>query len=125
MTIEPQRLEGCFYQSLTGLSAVLFYISLFSDVMTLWIYASDPKVYNVGWLVVLAMILCAPTVLYVFNALRNLLLTDWRQAVVQSVIIILQITPYIQARDCIAQAMESTEMLDYKFVQVRILADCC
>jgi len=43
--IEPQRLEGWFYQSLTAYSAVLYYVSFIFDVIALNSFVVRPEVY--------------------------------------------------------------------------------
>lgn len=43
--IEPQRLEGWFYQSLTAYSAVLYYVSFLFDIIAVNSFVSRPDIY--------------------------------------------------------------------------------
>jgi hypothetical protein len=115
--LEPQRLEGWFYQGLTYWSAVLFYVGLVFDVMTLVTYGQRNNAYFKGWVSTLALIMCSPTLVYLYNTLRNMLLHDPRKALVQSLVIIFQATPMILAHEAVAASMESAALLDFKFVQ--------
>jgi hypothetical protein len=117
VTIEPQRLEGCFYQSLTAISAITFYVGLVSDIITLYQFGSNPEVYDRGWVVLLAVIMCIPTSVYLYNAMRNLICVDPVQALWDSFLILFQILPGLLAYRAVLASMESAPQLDLKFVQ--------
>ena len=115
--IEPQRLEGCFYQSLTGLSAVVFYYNLLSDVLTIHVFASKPEVYSAATVGISCGLICLPTVMYGYNTFVNMIAYDANKAVKQTAIVVFQLLAAKQAYECIRASMETTEMLDYKYVQ--------
>jgi hypothetical protein len=115
--IEPQRLEGWFYQGLTAYSAILFYIDLASTVLTIEIFASKPEIYSESWLIGTCILLCLPTVFFGYNTFNQLIVYNTDEAIYQTFLILFQIKPAIQAYECIEASMESTDMLDYKYVQ--------
>jgi len=82
--IEPQRLEGWFYQGLTGLSAVVFYYNLLSDVITINVFASNPKVYTLDTVIIASILICLPTALYGYNIFINTVFYDIRTAFIQT-----------------------------------------
>ena len=116
VTIEPQRLEGWFYQGLTVVSAILFYTGLVSDIVTLYTFSSNPKIYYYGWVIFLALIMCTPTVIYLFNTLRSLLRSKPSEAFYQGFVILFQCLPAILAYRAVKASMESAALLDFKFV---------
>ena len=95
--IEPQRLEGCFYRSLTALSAFMFYISLVADLNTVFTFALI-AIYPRSYWVISVVILCLPTALVSFNTFRNLYLLDFKKAMMETGIVIFQLSSFFQAR---------------------------
>lgn len=116
VAIEPQRLEGSLYQTLTGLSALLFYLGLMADVFTIYSFASQPEIYSKIWIIMLSIIVCLPTAVFLFNTLRNLIWINQWEALWNSIVVVLQLTMAIQSYFAIQASMETTELLDYKFV---------
>jgi hypothetical protein len=116
VTIEPQRLEGCFYQSLTVISAVMFYVGVFSDIQTIYQFASNPEIYYPGWVILLAVIMCIPTMVYLWNTFTSLICTDPAKAFWASGLVLFQLLPAILAYQAVRASMESAPQLDLKFV---------
>lgn len=115
--IEPQRLEGCFYRSLTALSAVLFYISLATDANTIYTFASDPELYpSEYWIISLALFLL-PTGLLSYNTMTYLMFLDLGLAIKETSVIVLQLSTFFMAWYSVVNCVETAEMLDYKFTQ--------
>jgi len=115
--IEPQRLEGWFYQGLTAYAGFLFYLDLLTYSMTLYIFATNPSIYDTSWLVASVVLLCLPTVFYGYNTFMTTIGYNPTEAFYQLFLIIFQLKAGIQAYDCVKYSMESTEYLDYKYVQ--------
>jgi hypothetical protein len=115
--LEPQRLEGWFYQGLTMWSAMLFYVGLCFDIVTLYTFSLERKVYFAEWVFLLTAIMCTPTIVYLFNTIRNLLYHDPAEAFLQSLVILFQAAPAILAYEAVQASMESAALLDFKFVQ--------
>jgi hypothetical protein len=115
--IEPQRLEGWFYQGLTAYAGFLFYVDLLTYGMTLYVFASQPQIYSDSWLIASIILLCLPTLLYGYNTFVNIASFNLTEAFRQLFLIIFQLKAGIQAFECVKLSMESTEYLDYKYVQ--------
>ena len=115
--IEPQRLEGCFYRSLQIVSAVSFYVSLASDLYTLYIFGSEPETYTQAYVVICAVFTALPTVLVAYNTMRSLMFDDLKLALKETAIVVFQLSTYYQCVECVNISMETTHMLDYKFTQ--------
>lgn len=114
--IEPQRLEGWFYQGLTGISACLFYFTLYADIQALRTFIQQPEIYLISWSIIEGILMGLPTILYAYNTFRYLVVFDVKQAIIQTSFVIFQLTSLLQAYDCITNAKESTAMLDFKYV---------
>lgn len=115
--IEPQRLEGCFYRSITALAGVQFYFNVGVDIYTINLFASNPLIYRQEYVDLASLLICVPTGLYCYNSLRNVWgIEDLRPALMDSLLAILQLTPGIQAWECVILASETTAYLDYKYV---------
>lgn len=114
--IEPQRLDGWFYQSLTGISAVIFYINMFSDIMVIKSFVNNPQTYHRSWTFFVIFFFCLPTVIYGYNTFRTMYQISLETAITETLVVLFQLTSMFQAYECIVASMESSAMLDYKFV---------
>lgn len=115
--IEPQRLEGWFYRSITAVAGLQYYFNLAADIVTIHIFAASPETYRREYVDIASLLLCTPTILYCYNSMRNALGVDLRAGLFECALAVLQITPGLQAWECVVLACETTAYLDYKFIQ--------
>lgn len=104
-------------QGLTAYSALLFYIDLITTVLTIQIFATKPEIYAESWMVASCILLGLPTLFFGYNTFSALIEYDPRDAAWQTFLIVFQLKAAVQAYECIKASMESTDMLDYKYVQ--------
>jgi hypothetical protein len=104
--IEPQRLEGWFYQGLTGISGILFYYNLISDILTIQLMSRKSDVYMSEWVAVAIVLLCLPTAIYSYNSMRSLFFYDSYESIKQLGIIVFQLLALKQAYECIKVKIE-------------------
>ena len=114
--IEPQRLEGWFYQLLTIISAILFYVNIITDIISINIFLTQRTVYKLTWAIMEIILFILPTILYAYNTFRNLIDYLPKEAYIQTAIVLCQITSVIQCIEAVKGSMETTAMLDFKFV---------
>lgn len=110
-------LQGWFYRGITGISGILFYYNLASDIFTINVFVSKPDVYIWAWVIIASCLLCLPTALYTFNVLRNHLVASPMHAIKEALLALFQLTAGLQAYECVLCACETTAYLDYKYVQ--------
>jgi hypothetical protein len=115
--IEPQRLEGWFYRSITAVAGMQYYVNMVFDIITINIFATNPDTYRQVYVDLASFLICVPTGLYCLNSLRNAWGTDMRAGLIDATLAVLQITPWLQAWECVVLACETTAYLDYKYVQ--------
>ena len=113
--LEPQRLEGLFYRSLTACSAILFYIGLYADINAIYIMATE-RIYPRTYWVISTVFLLLPTVLVMFNSIRNLIFEDLHKLCKEVAITTFQMSMLVHATYSVLYSVETSEMLDYKFV---------
>jgi hypothetical protein len=104
-------------QGLTAYSAFLFYLDLVTTIVTIELFASKPEIYAESWLVASSMLLCLPTVFFGYNTYTVIAEYNHGEALKQLFLIVFQIIAAVQAYECIKASMETTDMLDYKYVQ--------
>ena len=114
--IEPQRLEGAFYRTLTALSACMFYFGIFADINAIYQMANDPTFPQAYWKISIVF-LVMPTILVSFNILRSMILVDPINALKEVFVVVFQLSSYFQARYSVIHSVETSDMLDYKFTQ--------
>lgn len=115
VAIEPQRLEGALYRGLTFGAALIFYLVLVMDGLTIYSFASHPEIYKDHWVILLSIIMCLPTMIFLGNTYRMFWIDKWN-AFLEVATVITQMTMAIQSYKVIKANMETTELLDYKFV---------
>lgn len=99
--IEPQRLEGWFYQALTVGAMLLFYLNLISDCIVLNIFITERDVYFTAWTVIAGILLPLPTLVYWYNTTRSLIKHDKTEAALQTFIVFFQLATLFQCYECV------------------------
>lgn len=69
-----------------------------------------------SWSIIAAFLICFASILYAYTAFRNLVAYNVFDAWLEVVIVLTQLTPMFQAYECVMASMESTAMLDFKYV---------
>ena len=113
--IEPQRLEGCFYEFLTIWAGVMYYYTFAADVVAINQMRENEEKYKESWVIFYCVFVCLPTLLQCKNSLR-VVFHDPMRGIREMLLIVFQTTAFYTTKASVKNNMETTEYLDHKYV---------